>query len=128
MWITNIVPHKPRLLMNLRKEAFENILGKGEKCWLISIFSNSHNVFWHSPNKFQFFSHLFFVVCNCFRFGLILHQFLSIQVTCKDFHHTNSTSFKYCFNICCLLSLPHDDILDKTKWKACANEKINVKY
>ena len=35
-----------------------------------SIFSFSHNVFYPSQNKFQFFSHIEFVVCKSFRFGL----------------------------------------------------------
>ena len=33
-----------------------------------SIFSFSQNVFYPSQNKFQFFNHIYFVVCKCFQF------------------------------------------------------------
>ena len=34
-----------------------------------SIFSFSHNVFYHFQNKFQFLDSIYFVVCICFEFG-----------------------------------------------------------
>ena len=43
--------------------------GKKEKMLVTSIFSFSNNVFYPSENKFQFFSHIWFVVCKCFQFG-----------------------------------------------------------
>ena len=49
---------------------FENIVGKGENTGT-SIFSFSHNVFYLSQNKFQFFSHIYFVVCKCFQFQTV---------------------------------------------------------
>ena len=36
-----------------------------------SIFSFSHNVFYPSQNKFQFFSHIYFVVYKCSQSGLV---------------------------------------------------------
>ena len=30
----------------------------------------SHNVSYPSQNKFQFFTHNYFVVCKCFQFGM----------------------------------------------------------
>ena len=39
-----------------------------------SIFSFSHNVFYPTQNKFQFFSHIYFVVCKCFQFGPVLKK------------------------------------------------------
>ena len=36
-----------------------------------SIFSFSHNVFYHSQTKFKFFSHLYLVVCKCSQFGSV---------------------------------------------------------
>ena len=58
--------------MSLQKMAFENIVGKGENA-LTSIFSFSHNVFYHFQNKFQFLGHIYFVVCKCFEFGPVLN-------------------------------------------------------
>ena len=50
--------------MTLRKESFvENILRKGENA--------GNNVFHHSQIKLQFFSHIYFVVCKGFEFGLV---------------------------------------------------------
>ena len=46
-------------------------LWEKEKMLVTSIFSFSHNVFYPSLNKFQFFSYIYFVVCKCFQFGPI---------------------------------------------------------
>ena len=59
-----------RLLTFLKSRAFENIVGK-EKMLVTSIFSLSHNVFYSSQAKFQFFIHIYFVVCIYFQFGLV---------------------------------------------------------
>ena len=50
------------------KKTLEHIVEK-EKMPVTNIFSFSHNVFYHSQNKFQFFSYIFIVVCKCFQFG-----------------------------------------------------------
>ena len=43
------------------RKSFENIVGKGENAGkVISIFSFSHNIFYHSNNGFQLLSHFFF--------------------------------------------------------------------
>ena len=55
---------------NIKTEAFENIVGKGENAG-DHIFSFSHNVFNYSQNKFQLLDYIYFVVCNCFQFGLV---------------------------------------------------------
>ena len=47
--------------MTLKRKPFENIV--------TSIFSFSHNVFYSSQNKFQFFCDIYFVICKCFQFG-----------------------------------------------------------
>ena len=57
-------------LTPLEKQAFENIVGKGENA------GNQHflffrNVFYTSQHEFQFLSHIYFVVCKCFPFGLV---------------------------------------------------------
>ena len=44
-------------------------LWEKEKMLVTSIFSFSHNVFYPFQNKFQFFSHVYFVVFQCFHFG-----------------------------------------------------------
>ena len=54
----------------LTLKSFENIVGKG-KMLVTSIFSFSNNGFYPSQNKYQFFSHLYFVVCKCSQFGPI---------------------------------------------------------
>ena len=51
-------------------KAFENVVGKGEML-VTSIFSFSHNIFFSSQHKFQFFSQDYVVVCKCFEFGLV---------------------------------------------------------
>ena len=56
-------------LTTVRKKPFENIVGKGENAG----FSFSHNVFYPLQNKFKFFSHIYFVICKCFQFGLSLN-------------------------------------------------------
>ena len=52
---------------NFAKEAFENILGKGEnagnQCFLIF---PQYSVFYPSKSTFHFFSDIYFVVCKCF--------------------------------------------------------------
>ena len=60
-----------RLLTALYKKSFKNIVGKGENAGNQHFFSFSHNVFYPFQNKFQVFSHIYFVVCRCFQFGLV---------------------------------------------------------
>ena len=48
---------------------FLKALWEKEKIFATSIFSFPHNVFYPIPNKFQFFSHVYFVVCKCFQTG-----------------------------------------------------------
>ena len=55
--------------MTLKKKAFENNVGKGGNA-VTSFSSFSHNVFLSSDNKFHFLSHIYFVVCKCFEFGV----------------------------------------------------------
>ena len=56
---------KSRLLTTLKKEAFQNILGKGENA------GNQHfllfpKCFLPFPKQIHFLSEIHFVVCNCF--------------------------------------------------------------
>ena len=50
-----------QLLMTLTKKRFENIVGKGENFLLFQ------KCFLPFKNKFQFFIHIYFVVCKCFQ-------------------------------------------------------------
>ena len=52
---------QPQLLTNLRKKAFENIVGKGEM--LVT-----RKVFDPTQREFLFLSYIYFVVCKCFQF------------------------------------------------------------
>ena len=54
--------------MTLKKKPFENIVGKGENAGN-QHFLLSHNVFYPSQAKFEFFIHIYFVVYKCFQFG-----------------------------------------------------------
>ena len=68
-----------------------------------SIFSLSHNVFYPYRNKFQFFSHAYFVIRQCFQFGKrvnplpedkILDRFTLKQSADDNFKfHENSRKF-----------------------------------
>ena len=49
---------------DLEKEPFANIVEKGEHAQVTSIFSFSNYVFLSSQHKFQFFSHINFVICK----------------------------------------------------------------
>ena len=69
MWL---ILHNSKLL----KKSWEK-----EKVLENSIFSFSHNVFYPSQMKFQFFSHICFVICNAF--NLDQSKILSFG---KDFH------------------------------------------
>ena len=60
------------LLTTLGKRPFET-LWKKEKMLVTSIFSFSHNVFYPSLNKYQFFCHIYYVVCKCFQFRQVSH-------------------------------------------------------
>ena len=62
-----------RLVMILRKKAFEKKLWKKEKMLLISIFSFSFNVYYPSQSKIQVNIHIYFVGCGCFQFGPVLN-------------------------------------------------------
>ena len=42
-----------------------------QKMLVTSIFSFSHNVFYLTLDKFQFFSHIYFVVSKFFQFRLV---------------------------------------------------------
>ena len=46
-------------------------LWEEEKTLENSIFSSSHNVFYPFQTKFQFFIHIYFVICKCFEFGSV---------------------------------------------------------
>ena len=35
------------------------------------IFSISHNIFYPSQKKYEFFGYIYFVVCKCFEFGQV---------------------------------------------------------
>ena len=50
-----------------------------------SIFSFFHNVFYPSKIKFQFFSHIYFVVCKCFQFGPVLRICRLVKSEVKAF-------------------------------------------
>ena len=52
----------------LYEKPFENIVEKGENAGNPYFFL-FHSVFYPSHYKFQFFSHIYFVVCKCFQFG-----------------------------------------------------------
>jgi hypothetical protein len=52
------------------KKNLKTLLEK-EKMLITSIFSFSKNVFYPSPVKFQFFSHVYFVLCKFFQFEQI---------------------------------------------------------
>ena len=52
-------------------------LWEKEKMLVTSIFSHSHNVFYHSQSKFQFLSHIYFVVCKSFQFGMVFPTMFS---------------------------------------------------
>ena len=54
-----------------KKVQKKKTLWEKEKMLVTSIFSFSHNVFSLSKIKFQIFSHIYFVVCKCFQFGLV---------------------------------------------------------
>ena len=45
------------------------ILWEKEKMLVTSIFSFSHNIFYHLETNLIFFSHFYIVVCICFQFG-----------------------------------------------------------
>ena len=47
-----------------------------EKMLVTSIFSFSQNVFYPFKLKFQFLSHIYCVICNCFQFGQDLNFFI----------------------------------------------------
>ena len=53
-----------------KKKKLKTLLEK-EKRLITSIFSFSKNVFYPSPVKFQFFSHVYFVLCKFFQFEQI---------------------------------------------------------
>ena len=57
---------------NPESKPFEYIVEK-EKMLVTSIFSFSHNVFYPLQSNFLFFRHIYFVVCKCFNFGLVLN-------------------------------------------------------
>ena len=48
---------------NLEKEVLKTLWEK-EKMLVTSIFSFSHSVFYPYQNRFQFFNHIYFVVCK----------------------------------------------------------------
>ena len=52
------------------KEAFENIVGKGEIA-CTSNFSFCHNVFYFIKDRNYHFCYTEFVVCKCLQFGLV---------------------------------------------------------
>ena len=54
----------------MKKKPIENIVGKGENAGG-QYFLLSHNVFYPSEINFHIFSHICFVVCQCFQFGPI---------------------------------------------------------
>ena len=68
-----------------------------------SIFSFSNNVFFPSRHKIQVFSHNYFVVCKCLEFGQVLNIVIWQSIN----------------------SLPNGKILDWSKFKALADDKIN---
>ena len=63
--------YRYQVLISYQKvSSFNNFRMQGEEEILVaSIFSLSHNVFYQAKNKFQTFSHIFFVICRCFQFG-----------------------------------------------------------
>ena len=52
-----------------RESSILKALWEKEKVLVTSIFSFSHKVFYPYQSKFQFLSHIYFVVCKCFQFG-----------------------------------------------------------
>ena len=54
-----------QLLTTLYKKPFENIMGKGENLHFLLF----PQCFSSLQNKFHFFSHIYIVVCKCFKFG-----------------------------------------------------------
>ena len=64
----NSLHHNPDFLL-LSQRSLLKTLWEKEKILVTSIFSFSHNVFYPSQNKFQFFSHIYFIVYKCFQFG-----------------------------------------------------------
>ena len=78
----------------MKKKPFENTVGK-EKMPVTSIFSFSHNVFYCSGNNFQFFSHIYLVVCKFFQFGPVLKEWFgkgSIVIKSKLFFGGKKTT------------------------------------
>ena len=76
-WLVFIALYHTIMTFNTSvEEAFWKHCEKRRKCWLwekekmlvTSIFSFAHSVFFPSLNKFQFFSHIYFVVCQYFQF------------------------------------------------------------
>ena len=63
----NSLPHKPDFERPCKRSLLKTLREK-EKMLVTSIFSFSHNVFYSFQNRFQFFSHIYFVICKCFRF------------------------------------------------------------
>ena len=53
---------------DLGKRSLLKTLCEKEKILVTSIFSFSHNVFYPCKDKFQFLSHIYFVICKCFQF------------------------------------------------------------
>ena len=57
-------------VMSLTRSPLKTLSEK-EKMLVTSIFSFTHNIFYPLKNKFQFWSHIYFVVCKFFQFGLV---------------------------------------------------------
>ena len=73
---------------------------KQEKMLVTSIFSFSHNVFYHSQNKFQFLRYFHVVVCKCFQFGQVPYfviWYLTLSQTSPGFYMSAVLVFwKHC--------------------------------
>ena len=63
-------PHNPDFWWPYIRSLLK-ILWEKEKMLVTSIFSFSHDVFYPSKNNFQFWSHIYFVTCKSFQFGLV---------------------------------------------------------
>ena len=66
----NPLPHNPDFLLPAEKSLLKTLWEK-EKMLVTSIFSFTHNVFYPSQNKFQFFIYIYFVICKSFQFGQV---------------------------------------------------------
>ena len=69
--VQNIVGKEENAGNHFNKEGFWKHRGKRRKKLVTSIFSFSHNIFYHTMHKFKFLSCDSFVICKCFECGLI---------------------------------------------------------